>query len=414
MSRRERVVTIRPAPEYGMRPGLTVTYYVVDVGRGKVRLSRDPDGRFGPVMPRASVKHFVNDLEGKVDLPPSGNPIVDTVITGRAELLGKGDDGVAFRVVKDVVKMSTTVPYVPENSPHPSPRQAAARLREQTAVHNRLASAGCLDPATFVQHGDKGFQIKPYVAIPERFTRAQLDRLQDCMSAIHRAGYAVRDLPQAGIDASGQPVMFDVGKAAPLSPNDAALGYHSAVEIDMDNLRDLYRKHGQRFVRRDVDEAQQRWDQAKDVATRARKTDDGKRHAFARYLIQKAADMRRERARALREGSALEDALATIDDDEVWELRTLHPGEEGFTRLEPLALAAAVTTGAVAGVVLNAQFPEGVVLPLVGRTRASVPLAGGALAGAVVARSLGYRKTARVAGGVALGAGLASVRRARP
>ena len=34
--------------------------------------------------------------------------------------------------------------------------------------------------------------------------------------------------------------------------------------------------------------------------------------------------------------------------------------------------------------------------------------------GAVVARSLGYRKTARVAGGVALGAGLASVRRARP
>jgi hypothetical protein len=81
--------------------------------------------------------------------------------------------------------------------------------------------------------------------------------------------------------------------------------------------------------------------------------------------------------------------------------------------VEPVLLFAAVSVGASAGLALNARFPEGVALPLVGRIPASVPLAGGALAGTLVARSLGYRRTARVAGGLALGAGLVSIVRTR-
>ena len=158
-------VTIRPPPQIG-NPG-PFTYYVVDLGKGKVRLSRYADGRYGPVMPRASVKHFVNDLEGRVQLRPSKRPEIDALIRGTAQLLGKGDDGVAFRVGDKVVKMSTTVPYQPENPGHRSPAEAIERLRKQTLIHNaivdRLGTSGCLERAEFVRHGDKGFQIKPYV-----------------------------------------------------------------------------------------------------------------------------------------------------------------------------------------------------------------------------------------------------------
>jgi hypothetical protein len=92
-------------------------------------------------------------------------------------------------------------------------------------------------------------------------------------------------------------------------------------------------------------------------------------------------------------------------------IRAAVMGRVAYSLVEPVVLFAAVSLGASAGFALNARFPEGVVLPLVGRTPASLPLAGGALAGALVARSLGYRRSARVAGGLALGAGLVSLAR---
>jgi DNA mismatch endonuclease (patch repair protein) len=76
----------------------------------------------------------------------------------------------------------------------------------------------------------------------------------------------------------------------------------------------------------------------------------------------------------------------------------------------PWEFVASVTAGVVVGVALNNRFPEGVDLPLVGRAPASVPLAGGAIVGAIVARKLGRHRMARAAAGVAVGAGLVSVR----
>jgi DNA mismatch endonuclease (patch repair protein) len=90
-------------------------------------------------------------------------------------------------------------------------------------------------------------------------------------------------------------------------------------------------------------------------------------------------------------------------------IRAAVMGRVAYAIVEPVLLFAAVSIGASAGLALNARFPEGVALPLIGRISASMPLAGGALAGTLVARSLGYRRTARVACGLALGAGLVSV-----
>ena len=219
---KQETVTIYPPKETSRNPGPFV-YYVHDAGAGNVRLSRSEDGRFGPVMPRESVKHFVNDLSGKVAVPLRGHREIDAIAKGRAKLLGKGDDGLAFLVGSKVVKVSTTVPYQPENQGHLSPGDAIERLRRQTVMHNRLAAVApnVVDRAEFVKHGDKGFQIKPFVEMPSKFTREQLDRLQDGLIAIHRAGYCIRDEIQAGIR-NGKAIMFDVAlPPKPYPPNNS-------------------------------------------------------------------------------------------------------------------------------------------------------------------------------------------------
>jgi hypothetical protein len=307
-----QVISFLAPPEISPHPGPFV-YYVVDLGDGRVRLFLDADGRFGPAMPRVSVKHFVNDLSGKVVLPLRGHREIDAVLKGRAKLLGKGDDGLVFRVGSKIVKVSTTVPFQPHNAGHLSPEEAVGRLRQQTEMHNRLAAIApnVLDRADFLKHGDKGFQIKPYVEIPTRFTRPQLDQLQDGIIAIHRAGFCIGDDIQAGIR-NGKPIMFDVGKAAELAPNDAARGIWSAVKSDMDNLGRLYKQSRQVFVRRDVDEAQQMWDHARKVLARR----PGKLNNYAVDTVRRASELRREQAKATFRGRDLAKRLQVIDSEE--------------------------------------------------------------------------------------------------
>src|SRR5262249_55106832 len=154
------------------------------------------------------------------------------------------------------------------------------------------AGVECLDPAEFVRHGDKGFQVKPFVPRPKRMSRKQLDRLQDCVIKIHDAGYAVHDDVQAGVDETGRPVMFDVGKASPIERTEAEYGFRSDVSGDMERLRRLYEDWGHVFVRRDVDEGEQAWTRAKAAVKRA--LADPTRHAVARRALARATETRRQ------------------------------------------------------------------------------------------------------------------------
>lgn len=216
--------------------------HVTHLGDGTVRVSEHEDGRYGPTMPAESLKHMKNDLAGVVDVPASKNAAIEAVRTGKAKLLGKGDDGIAFKAGDQVVKVSTTVPFQPFNHGHRSPEDAAAMLREQSKLGNELADAGVpgMQRSTFVEHGDKGFQIKPFVEIPEKLSREQLDKARASLLAMHEKGYALNDDVQVGIEPGGRVVMFDIGKAAPARGE----GIHDEKRADLDRLAHLYKKHG--------------------------------------------------------------------------------------------------------------------------------------------------------------------------
>ena len=210
-------------------------------------------------MPAASVAHFANDLRGLVyGGPGSGDPSVDAVLKGRGSFLGKGDDGIAFRVEGGggpfVVKVSTTVPFQPANQGHTTPKESVRRLREQHERSEAMRSAGIgsLLPARFVEHGRgnavKGFLIKPYVEIPEKLSLAQLEEIAASVEAAHKAGWVFRDDLQVGTR-DGKAYHYDTGKAAYVgkekaSPDD----WRSDASLDVQRLKSLYRANGQKYL----------------------------------------------------------------------------------------------------------------------------------------------------------------------
>jgi len=301
-------VTVHPA--ISGREEDKSTYRVLKTEGDKVQVGRHEGSDYGPWMPKASLKHFQNDLAGRVDLPPSGNPDIDAVTSGKAKFLGKGDDGMAFKHGDKVVKVSTTVPYQPENPGHRSPEEAATMLQKQVAIGNELADAGVpgIQRSEFVKHGDKGFQIKPWVEIPEKFTREQLDAVQDSLIGMHKKGYALNDEPQAGLDANGNVVMFDVGKAAKNAGDPK--NRDSGASDDMARLRFLYQKHGQEFVRRDFSEGQRHWEH---YQARSLEWMRDKKHDFAKHHLGMATKKLEAEAKAtIPKGIGLDVALAKI------------------------------------------------------------------------------------------------------
>jgi hypothetical protein len=286
-------------------------FYVTDRKEGKVRVSRHDKSDSGVWMPKESLPHFQADLAGEVEGPPSDNPDIQAVLDGKAKFLGKGDDGLAFKVGDTVVKVSTTVPFQPENPGHRSPVDAAKMLREQSELGNKLADMGVkgVQRSKFVTHGDKGYQIKPWVELPEKFTREQLDAVQDIVIAIHKAGYTINDTIQPGLE-NGKPVLFDVGKAAP------SRGKHD-IESDMDMLGILYRDHGHTMVRKDIPKEQQHWEKTTKVLV-PKLLAEGK-FDTAQTMLNLAAKGQRKRAEAQGELEAqifendLEDAQFEID-----------------------------------------------------------------------------------------------------
>lgn len=315
-------------PKIAQRDDAKDTWRVVAQDGDKVKLSRHEGSEYGPWMPKASVKHFANDLAGKVEAPPSGNPDVDAVTSGKAEFLGKGDDGLAFKVGDKVVKVSTTVPYQPENPGHRSPEQAVDMLRRQVEVGNKLADLGVpgIQRSEFVQAGDKGFQVKPWVEIPEKFTREQLTAIQDSLIAMHKAGYSLNDAVQAGLDADGKPVLFDVGKAAPST----GAGYNSSIESDFDRLKMLYQDSGETFVRRDFSEGQQAWERYQQQAAKFAASDPPN---FGHNVLMRAVTKLVAEAKDSLKGKELKDRLAKIQEQYEDELAMLG-GEEKLTGKE--------------------------------------------------------------------------------
>ena len=280
------------------------TYHIKEVKDGKVRFSRHEDHDTGGTwMPSQSVSHFQNDLQGKVEGPPSDNPDIQAVLDGKAEFLGKGDDGLAFRVGDKVVKVSTTVPFHPENPGHRTPDEAARLLEHQAEAAKQLQELGIkgIQQSEVIRHGEKSFQIKPFVEIPEKLTPEQLDEAQEIVRSMHEKGWSLNDQVQMGLQ-DGKLVMFDIGKAAPIPKRDKpGVGAWKDPEKsdDIDNLKRLYH---------DSDEAyepiggntEETWNAALMISDRERLAKIAKIPAMAKVHRAKLDSAKKARAAEIR------------------------------------------------------------------------------------------------------------------
>lgn len=254
-STRRREAAVGVGAKYPTTRG-TFVVTAVDPDRGLARISYE-GGEYGPWVPAGALGHL-GDLDGR--LPEglhgvqTGDPAVDEVLAGRGTFLGKGNDGVAWRVGDEVVKASTPVPYQPLNEGWLTPEAAAQRTEAAVELQNGLAAEGMPGVLTsrIVRAGSgdavKAFQVKPYLTIPTSLTKEQLDDVARATHALHERGlvFADSDPFQVGLDARGQLHFFDLGMVQPGKANSSRLWDEFARERD--SLRQLYTQHGQAFV----------------------------------------------------------------------------------------------------------------------------------------------------------------------
>lgn len=211
------------------------------------------------VMPEESLPQFVGDLTGRFfSRRASKDPDVEQVRLGKAEILGKGDDGVAFGVGDKVVKMSTVVPYVWSNPGQRTPDEAADMLSEDYATAHLMRKAGVpgIPEQKLVYentvYGPKTFIVMPRFDVPDKLTPAQLEETRQSIEAMHKAGWTLNDQIQVGVDKDGHVWHYDTGKA---SKSDKQWDRDS----DLSALRTLYENNGVEFPNA-AREALESWD----------------------------------------------------------------------------------------------------------------------------------------------------------
>ena len=237
------------------RTGYTFDAVVTGLKDGMARLTQlqpdeplpDAETRGTPV-PAESVAHFANDLNGRVYGQHTGTPEIDAVLDGRAQFLGKGQDGVAFRVGDSVVKVSTTVPFQPFNPAHLTPEQSIARALRQHDAVERMRAAGVpgLLPERVEVHNGKAFTIKPYLTIPDTLTQEQLDSVAASIKAAHAAGWVWADEIQVGT-LGDRLYHFDTGQAQQSTRTDAEDRMSDAY-LDILALKRLFEKYGSKYL----------------------------------------------------------------------------------------------------------------------------------------------------------------------
>lgn len=173
-------------------------------------------------MKRDAVKHFADDLNQRVDVPPHPSHAgINLIREGKAQFLGKGDDGLAFDTQDgQVAKVTTSVPY---NLAYFRDHQhAIADARRQVELTNQAIADGhnLLVPQQFIEHGEKGFTIMPRLDLNAELTREQIIDYRNKMRAFTEAGWRVGDDVQTGVDDQGNIRIYDTGKLTRATPGD--------------------------------------------------------------------------------------------------------------------------------------------------------------------------------------------------
>ena len=195
-------------------------------------------------VPKASLYHFIDDLSGEViSKKKSGNEYVDAVLAGKAQFLGKGDEGVAYRYGDKVIKVATTVPYQAMfyNNPHRTPQEAIAKLKNEYEMSEKLRrlEVPCILPGQFLVHDGRAYLIRPFIEITDKFNLDQLKELKAAVEGIHAAGYIIRDNFQLGLW-QGHVFFYDLGH---MITSDSKM----QMKDEMDNVQDIYIRNGYRM-----------------------------------------------------------------------------------------------------------------------------------------------------------------------
>jgi hypothetical protein len=203
-----------------------------------VTVSSDTGGTY--TMKRDAVKHFADDLNQRVDVPPHpSHQGINAIREGRAQFLGKGDDGLAFATGDGkVTKVSTSVPY--NLSYFRDHEHAIADARRQAELTNQAIADGhdVLLPQEFTQHGEKGFTTMQQLDLDAELSREQIIDYRNKMRALTEAGWRIGDDVQTGVDDQGNIRIYDTGKLTRTTPGD-----DDSWQQD-DHPGALLRKHG--------------------------------------------------------------------------------------------------------------------------------------------------------------------------
>ncbi|MAO21304.1 MAG: hypothetical protein CMJ25_11190, partial [Phycisphaerae bacterium] len=135
------------------------TFTVGDHDGHHVTVKSDTGGEY--TMKRDAVKHFADDLNQRVDVPehPTSNGI-NLIREGKAQFLGKGDDGMAFDTGDGQVhKVTTSVPY--NLAYFRDHRDAIRDAERQVWLNNQAIEQGhdLLVPQQFIEHDSLAFGI---------------------------------------------------------------------------------------------------------------------------------------------------------------------------------------------------------------------------------------------------------------
>jgi len=257
-------------PELGRRSAFDAHIVDSDDPENAIVSSLDKEGKpyWKTSVPKKSLHQFHSDLTGDFSylqkFGSSGNESIDAVISGKAKMIGKGDDSVVFETPDGkVVKASTTVPYHPVGGPaHLTPDAALNQAKVKFGMLQEMKQAGIsgIPDTVGIEHGDKFFTVQEKMQIGTPMNREQLQQVKDSVESMHKAGYEIQDELQVGIGPDGKARHYDLGKAGPAS-------FDMRRRDEMNEVASLWKKNGQTW-HLPVDEAAQKTEVAQRMAMR--------------------------------------------------------------------------------------------------------------------------------------------------
>ncbi|WP_017302628.1 hypothetical protein [Nodosilinea nodulosa] len=222
------------APQIGdiLETEIGYKFDIKHIADGELFFGRPAHPSWSQAMPIESWPHFCADLRQEVytglttseirALVKSDHltEIVLALVEGRGEWLERGNSGNVFRYGTQAIKVSSTVPYHPENPGHLTIKESVQQLKREFDTCMALLDLdipGIL-PAHYRVVGEKAFMFMPFIEIATKenpMTELQCRAIAKTIHRLHGAKYVYGDSRiQAGLW-NGLPFLIDLGEAMP-------------------------------------------------------------------------------------------------------------------------------------------------------------------------------------------------------